>query len=145
MQPAGVLTRFLAALIDGILVGVISWVLAMLLGGTTDESGQFNVSGLPALIVFVLPVLYWAAMEATSGATVGKMVLGLRVVNENGTAPIGWGPAIIRNLIRFTPIYWLACIVGLIVMLTNSNKQRLMDKVAHTMVVKKGTATVPAT
>ena len=145
MQPAGILSRFLAALIDGILIGVVSFVVAMLLGGTTDETGQFNVSGLPALIMFVLPVLYWAAMEATSGATVGKMLLGLQVVNENGTGPIGWGPAIIRNLIRFTPVYGFACIIGLIMMLTNANKQRLFDKLAHTMVVKKGTATVPAT
>jgi uncharacterized RDD family membrane protein YckC len=141
-QPAGVLLRFIAALIDGVLIGVVSWVLGLVLGASGD--GGFDVQGPAALIIFVLPVIYWAAMEATSGATVGKMVLGIQVVNENGTSPIGWGPAIIRNIIRIPLIYWAACIVGLIMMLTQPNQQRLMDKVAHTIVVKKATAAAPA-
>jgi len=42
---------------------------------------------------------YFIVMEAMWGATLGKMMLGLRVVKTDGS-PIGWSQAVTRNLLR---------------------------------------------
>ncbi len=73
-------------------------------------------------------------MEATQGATLGKMALGLRVVRVDG-APISWSESVIRNLLRIVDCL-VFYILGAILIWTSPLKQRLGDKVAHTVVVK---------
>ncbi|HET8910639.1 MAG TPA: RDD family protein, partial [Ktedonobacteraceae bacterium] len=73
--------------------------------------------------------------EATRGASVGKMVMGLRVVRQDG-GPISWTESLIRNLLRIIDVLPFAYIVGAIIVSTNPLKQRLGDKVAHTVVIR---------
>ncbi|GHO83682.1 RDD family protein [Dictyobacter formicarum] len=87
---AGVGIRFLAVLIDAIILGIVGSIITMLL------SRQAAIAGILEALIFFL---YFIIMEATSGATLGKKALGLRVVREDG-APISWTESIIRNLLR---------------------------------------------
>ncbi|HLZ56090.1 MAG TPA: RDD family protein [Ktedonosporobacter sp.] len=121
-QYAGVGIRFLAALIDGIIMGVVIFLINRVLG----TSGAY-VGGLLALVYFIV-------MEAMYGATVGKMALGLKVVKEDGSA-ISWQESIIRNLLRIIDGLF-AYLVGAIIIWTSPLKQRLGDKLAHTIVIK---------
>jgi len=61
--------------------------------GQTKQDG-FDLSGAPAFLGFALVLLYFIVMEATLGATLGKLIVKLRVVNEADGTPIGWSAAV---------------------------------------------------
>ena len=69
-----------------------------------------------------------------NGATPGKRVLGLRVVNADGT-PVGWSGAVVRNLIRPVDALPSVYTIGLLSVLLTKNMQRLGDLAANTVVV----------
>lgn len=126
LQYVGVGMRFLALLIDGIIVGAVSGLLAAVL---RDSPGLYG--GL----IGVLAVAYYIVMEATQGATVGKMALGLRVVKMDGS-PISWSESVIRNLLRIIDGLF-GYLVGAILIWTSPLKQRLGDRLANTVVIRK--------
>ena len=63
--PGGLLVRWLARLIDGIVVGIVSWFLAFV----TDSMSSIMVTGL---FTGVLMFLYFFAFETAQGWTPGK-------------------------------------------------------------------------
>ena len=73
-------------------------------------------------------------MEATLGASLGKMALGLRVVKMDGS-PIGWKESIIRNLLLFIDEGLI--VVGAIFIWSSPQRQRLGDRAAGTIVVRR--------
>lgn len=85
-------------------------------------------------IPFVLPWLYFALQESSeSGATIGKRVMGIRVVNYEGQR-IGFGTATGRFFAGFLNLFTL--FIGYFMMLFNSRSQCLHDMMAGTVVVK---------
>lgn len=126
-QYVGIGPRLVAVIIDGIILFIIEYILLTILGQ--------NQAGLSYFIETVILVAYYTVMEATRGASVGKMVMGLRVVRQDG-GPISWTESLIRNLLRIIDALPFAYIVGAIIMSTNPLKQRLGDKVAHTVVIR---------
>jgi uncharacterized RDD family membrane protein YckC len=75
-------------------------------------------------------------LEAVMGGTLGKMLLGIRIVTLDGSR-IGWGASIIRNLLRIIDGLPFAYILGAILIWTSPHKQRLGDRVAHTVAVRR--------
>ena len=126
MQYVGVGPRFLALLIDAIIIGVVGGILGVIFRNSPGLSG--GVTGL-------LTLAYFIVLEATQGATLGKMALGLRVTRTDGS-PISLGESIIRNLLRIIDGL-LVYLVGAIFVWTSPLKQRLGDRVAHTVVVRR--------
>jgi len=126
MQYVGVGPRFLAVLIDSIIIGVVGAILGVIFKNSPGLSG--GVTGLLALAYFIV-------LEATQGATLGKMALGLRVTRTDG-APISWTESIIRNLLRIIDGLFVY-LVGAILIWTSPLKQRLGDRVAKTVVVRR--------
>jgi uncharacterized RDD family membrane protein YckC len=133
MNYVGVGLRAVAVIIDTIILMVVGYVIAMF-GGTTTASG-FQLNGGPALLLFLIGFAYYIVMEAQQGGTVGKLVLGLRVVKEGG-GKLDWQASIIRNLLRIVDGLFVY-LVGAILVWTSDKKQRLGDRVAHTVVVKR--------
>src|SRR6266699_3284276 len=125
LQYVGVGPRFLAVLIDTIIIGVVAGIL----------SAIFRNSGLSGGVTGLLTLAYFIVMEATQGATLGKMALGLRVVKTDGS-PITWTDSLIRNLLRIIDGLFVY-LVGAIFIWTSPLKQRLGDRAAHTVVVKR--------
>jgi uncharacterized RDD family membrane protein YckC len=71
--------RFVAAIIDAIIVGVIFFVMTLIFGDseTSDSSFSFNLSGFPFIVTLVLTWAYYAVLEGkNNGQTVGKVVMG---------------------------------------------------------------------
>jgi uncharacterized RDD family membrane protein YckC len=104
-------------------------------------SGSFNFqySGLDAytfLAVYGLIVfLYFLVLEGAMGATIGKKLLKLKVVREDGSA-CGFGPALIRNILRIVDELPFLYIIGMLLISRSDKKQRLGDKLTKTVVVK---------
>lgn len=130
--------RVLATIVDGIVIGVGFWVMSALFGTTSAEGGQVSasVSGVAALGSFVVAFAYYIAMEGYLGQTVGKMLLGIKVVREDTGEVPGLKAASIRTLLRIIDGL-LSYLVAFVTVLASQKNQRLGDMAAHTLVVRK--------
>jgi len=68
--------------------------------GTTTEGGGFYLHNAPLTLGEGLCFAYYVVLEATWGATLGKLATNIRVVREDDGGPIAWRAAVIRNLLR---------------------------------------------
>ena len=145
-RVAGIGSRFLAAIIDSLLIVVLEVVVnaAVLLLARfifrvsfagNDDAGLAWLLGIFGLIAFAFLWGYYIFFEMLwNGQSPGKRRMGLRVLRLDGT-PITLSESIIRNLVRlvdFLPAYYG---VGVVVMFINSQARRLGDLAAGTVVV----------
>jgi uncharacterized RDD family membrane protein YckC len=143
---AGIGSRFLAALVDTIVIlllqGIVNFVLILLAGeflraALPSESSYFIwISAIFGLVAFAFFWGYYIFFEMSwNGQSPGKRWVGLRVIRTDGT-PITLTESIIRNLIRlvdFLPFYYG---LGVVTMFINSQSRRLGDLAAGTLVVR---------
>jgi uncharacterized RDD family membrane protein YckC len=155
LEYVGVGRRLLAFVIDVVILLVIQyWITNLILGKYFPSGGAAQVGNDPgvryvdnlshmepsAVLTLVIPIIvffaYYIVMEALLGATVGKWILGIRVVSLDGSS-IGLGKAVVRNLLRIVDQfpYAIPYLLGAILTWTSSRKQRLGDRVARTVVV----------
>jgi len=134
MEPVGVGRRAVAVIIDSILLFVVGYVIAAATGNTTEAG--FHMQGAPAIVFFAIALGYYIVMEAMSGATIGKRVMGLKVVKQSGE-PLDWQASIVRNLMRIIDGFFFY-LVGAVTVWFSKGRQRLGDMAAHTKVVRSG-------
>ena len=140
----GVAIRFVAILIDYVIIGVISVILALpFIGAAIATANAGNLSALSgasiaaaALVGIVVWFLYFTMLEGHYGQTIGKMALNIKVVREADGAPIDYGEAAVRTILRIIDGLF-DYLIGAIFIWTSDEKQRLGDRVAHTVVVSK--------
>jgi uncharacterized RDD family membrane protein YckC len=128
---AGKGVRAVEGIIDLAITFVILWIVAKFAGQTTEDG--FSLKGGPAFIGIAISILYFVVMEALFGATVGKLLLKLRVVKADGSL-IGWREAIVRNVLRIVDGLALY-LVGFIVVCVTEKRQRVGDMAAGTFVI----------
>ncbi len=91
--------------------------------------------GLTLVLVFILEWGWSIYFEVfRSGATPGKSVVGIRVVQDDG-APVGWTQSALRNLLRPADMLPFGYVFGLISCYADADFKRLGDRVAGTVVV----------
>ena len=93
---------------------------------------------LPYMPFFAIYVVYLAGTEWLCGATLGKFIMGLRVVMDNGKRLTPWA-AVVRNFIGFferMPL--IVAWVTMPMILLGPRRQRLGDMLSRTYVVHKG-------
>ena len=141
----GVAIRFVAILIDTIIIAIIGGILSIPFNAlaviTNSASGTVTVSpasavgGLVSLAVFVL---YFTLLEGHYGQTVGKMAVKIKVVREADGAQIDYSEAAVRTILRFLDLipYIIPYLLGATLIWSSDKKQRLGDRVARTVVVK---------
>ncbi len=135
-MPAGFWIRFLALIIDSILLGAIEGGLMYATGlSVIPDAESASVSG--ALAVFNLPILaivigYNAFFVASPlQATPGKLVVGIRVTDADGEQ-IGLLRAVAREFAKILSA--LILFIGYIMVAFTSSKQGLHDMIAGTFV-----------
>ncbi len=131
LPMAGPLIRSLAWLID-LLIRAVAYILAAIALSFLGEVGQ----GILLIALFFAEWLYPTVFEALKGATPGKMVMGLYVTMDDGTA-LTWQASLIRNLLRLVDFFPFFYVTGLICALSNQQFKRLGDLVAGSIVVYK--------
>lgn len=146
LRIAGPLLRGAALALDLVFQIAILIVVGIIVGLTGLAIGGQVASGLYLLIWFFMSWWYPVFFEAGKwGATPGKKIVGLRVVQSSG-APITFGQAILRNFLRYAdgmPFligYGVAGYLptfgfGLVTMVATRRFQRLGDLAARTVVV----------
>jgi len=134
---AGVLLRCVSAVIDLIIL-VIAMVMASFAVTPLIERVSVAVAQT-ALIVLVVALVLGIpiAMETiTRGKTIGKLIMGLRTVRDDG-GPITFRHAVVRGLVGWVEIYLTQGIVALATALLTSRNRRLGDLAAGTYVINE--------
>ncbi len=140
MRYMGVGRRFLATLVD-VLISV-AWMYPFL---TIEQSPGYLRIELPAggsVAYAIIALVYYTAMEALFGATVGKLVTGIRVVRPDGRRIDGVA-ALLRNIVRVVDFLPIAYLIGAIAVWTSPTRQRLGDRLARTVVVEASSVGAP--
>ncbi|MGZ8880277.1 MAG: RDD family protein [Halobacteriota archaeon] len=141
----GVSIRFVAILIDYLIIGIIAGLVALpfLAAAGAVTAVSENVStiawgsvAIAALIGLAIWFLYFTLLEGHYGQTIGKMALNIKVVRESDGMPIDYGEAAVRTVLRIIDGLF-DYLIGAIFIWTSDQKQRLGDRVAHTVVVSK--------
>src|SRR5215204_4331412 len=133
---AGFWRRSLAALLDNITwFFFYLWIYVWIVGGAFLAS---DTAGLIALLVFFsLWFNYFAICEWRWGQTIGKNATGIEVRSVDGSDRLTYGQASIRNLLRVIDFFG----VGELMIATTRRKQRLGDRAAKTVVVRRAPRT----
>ncbi len=155
LSRAGFWPRLVAYIIDNIVLGVSiailtspMLVLMLILDVPFSKSSDYSWMGQhsPAVLALFFALMlvtiisdvivgigYYIVLEGHFGFTIGKYLLGMRVLKTDGTK-IGYKEALLRNIPKY--INNLIAIDALIMLIFfNKEKQRGFDKVANTMVV----------
>jgi len=133
-------TRALACAIDFVLQMIVLGVLLTLLFGFLITTASEALGTAIVLIVVLLVLVgYRVVMETlTRGRTLGKMMLGLKVVRDDGSS-IRFRHALVRTLlwvfVDFAP--WFAASPGIVASLMNKQGKRIGDMVAGTVVIRE--------
>lgn len=123
---AGFWIRLAAALIDTLIIGIPASILQF---GLIFATGSKSMMYVVQLAVVVL-IIY---MNGIKGGTPGKLILGMRIVNEKGDY-IGIPMAILRDIGKM--LSTIILLIGYLMIAWDSRKQGLHDKIAKTFVVK---------
>ncbi|HEX3303264.1 MAG TPA: RDD family protein [Thermomicrobiales bacterium] len=119
----GFWVRVVAYFLDAILLVIAQVILMQIIKNEATLQG----------VNFLLTWFYFAGLESMAGATLGKMVLGLSVTDEQGNN---------ISFLRATGRYFAKIIsalilcIGYIMVAWDGRKQGLHDKMAGTLVVK---------
>jgi uncharacterized RDD family membrane protein YckC len=147
-QYCGFWIRFVATLIDSIIVGVFNSILQLLAmkplltaaqaAPDADPKAAFaalGIVGILSLVSMVVNCLYETLFIAKMGSTPGKMAFGMRVVRPDGSR-IGMA----RSFGRYFAKLLSALIIGIgyVVAAFDSEKRALHDMICDTRVVKQG-------
>ena len=137
--PAYIGRRYLGALIDYIIYIGIYIVLVFSFGEKEidlNETVTYSLKGWPAFLVIVG---VWAVLRPiiegiNGGQTIGKAIVGIKVVKPDGSNA-GFDNILARNFFDWVDFLPFFGILGLIVASGNKNLQRVGDMVGKTMVV----------
>jgi uncharacterized RDD family membrane protein YckC len=139
LEYAGFWIRFVAVIIDGIIIGVVNMVLSFaILGGAVGMGGGLSEGFGLMLVVYYLIIIgigvaYYALMESSARqATLGKMAVGIKVGDAETGGRISALNAVGRYLSKF--ISGIILCIGYIMAAFDPKKQALHDKIAGTIV-----------
>ena len=137
-EVAGIGSRFMAALVDYLIMLAMMFLLAILVRGAIRDINNPELTlALLVIAQFVIFVFYHLLFEFVwNGQTPGKRYLGLRVTQVNGM-PLTVSGLLIRNFVRlfdFLPFFYG---VGLLALFATKHTQRLGDLAARTIVIRE--------
>ncbi len=129
---AGLGTRWLASIIDGLIVGFATVAISLVGGSTSGLSGGY--SGKFMLLALVVQVLYFTLMQGGRGmATVGKRAMGMIVVGRDGQ-PVGYPLAAVRYILLLITSYLFPL---LLVVFFSRRRQGLHDMAVGSVVLDR--------
>ena len=145
--PADRGTRLVATILDGIVIAVMVYlpfmVAAVMVGAIGRATGIGNDVGPLFLVIGSLGIVgfivwCWLTIKyvRSNGQTIGKKILGIKVVRTDGSAislgRIFWLRNVVNGLISIIPLY------GIIdaLFIFGESRQCVHDKIADTFVVK---------
>lgn len=140
-EIAPVFYRIIAFLLDflvyiGYFIFIWFVMIALLFGSVNVFEETDSIISL-IFVLLLLPLYFYSFIMETffAGQTVGKMVLGLRVINVNGSTP-SIGDLFLRWCFRLIDVVLSVGSLAILAMLVNEKKQRLGGTVSNTLVIR---------
>lgn len=136
LPPVSVGPRVLAGLID--LVCRFALFVALALLALTAAARMSDAVAASVLVIFT--VLCWIAIPTavetlSRGKSVGKLILGLRVIRDDG-GPVGFQQAFVRALVGYVEVLVTTGSAAVITAMLSTQGKRLGDYAAGTHVVR---------
>lgn len=125
--------RVLATLIDSGIPAAVVLLVVLPLTAIGDLTLLLTVGGVAYLAVFAFAIWNSGYRQGTTGQSIGKKVIGIRLVRVRDEQPVGFGLAIGRQLLHVVdgiPFY-----LGYLWPLWDDRKQTFSDKICDTVVV----------
>jgi uncharacterized RDD family membrane protein YckC len=115
-------------------------LLALFLGALCGAHAPVVSPEAKGTVSVVIYLGYYFLQEGALGATLGKLLFGLRVLRLDGTRA-AWREAGLRTLLRVLEVNPLVfgVLPGGLIVAFSKRKQRLGDMLARTVVVRKPT------
>lgn len=141
-EPAGVGERILAFFLDGFFIGVYYLVITWIWGYVIELwGGSFTDSGHPGwmlYVVLVLPMMFYHLISEviSNGYSIGKKIVGIRVVKNDGTRAT-LGGYVMRWMLRLFEITMTSGVLAFITVIMNGKGQRIGDILGKTCVIKE--------
>jgi CAAX protease family protein len=130
--------RLLAALIDNLTwLLFYLWIYVFVVAAADLWSSAAAIVAI--ILYFSLWFNYFAFCEWRWGQTIGKNAVGIEVRAIDRSPRLTFGQASIRNLLRLVDFF----LIGWVMIATDGRKQRLGDKAANTVVLRKAPKTIP--
>ncbi|MFP5219391.1 MAG: RDD family protein [Actinomycetes bacterium] len=151
VRPSGLFRRINATIVDTVLVVLLSTVVT---APSLLLASEEIVPAVVPVVVFYAAYLGWYVVlqvqQGRTGGTVGKHLLGLRVVREATGEPIGVGSSLARPFVHL--IDQLPCYAGFFAPIFDSRRRTFTDMAMGTVVIRAprarlgiGTAVVATT
>lgn len=144
--PGGFWRRFVAAIIDGLILGVFGMVITIplefakygALGGDENAGGKIFImlTVLSWMVSVLMSLAYHAWFNFHKGGSPGKLVLSLRVVDAETGTYIKYGHTVMRELLGKLVVNSVTLGIGYIIAGLRADKRGLHDLVAGTRVLK---------
>ncbi len=136
-ELASVPRRFAAIFIDGIILFVVAFILMFVIAIPFSLLGdgeiiQAMMELLARIVQFVLGAVYYTYFFSKYGATPGKMVMGIRVVREDG-GPLSTRLALGRYF--GMSLSALICGIGYLMACFDNENRTLHDRICHTRII----------
>jgi len=139
-------SRIIAGIVDYVIIGIIAAVLSIFLLAPMMVAAPWSMmSGFSwgwfggmfgvVAVMWLLWLIYFTYFEGTSGQTIGKKLVNIRVMKVNGSR-CDFGSALVRNILRIIDHLPFLYILGIILIAATEKRQRLGDMLASTIVVK---------
>ena len=137
--PGGFWRRFVAVFIDGIIIGVaifpITFILSLLIIPALGPESM-----VPSILSWVVQIaaiyFYYGYFYSQKGASPGKMVMNLRVINSETGKNLSYNEAFLREaigkLISTLPLFF-----GYIIAAFRNDKKTFHDMIFNTQVYQK--------
>jgi len=135
MKYGGFWIRFTAVGVDGLVAGAGGWIVGFALGFLLGAMGIRALAAKVIVQVFTsaIGIAYITYFLGAYGATLGKMLCGLRVVRSDGRK-ISYGRAFGRYWANFLSAITFS--IGYIMAAFDSEKRALHDRICDTRVVR---------
>ena len=135
-------SRRLAALLVDIAVLILVIATALLAAGVSAEELRDRMregETLLVVVLFLIPeAIYYTALIGSRSQTLGKMALGIKVVDAESRSPIGYARAFTRWLstAALRALFTVPTVVDHLWPLRDPRNQALHDKFARSVVVR---------
>jgi uncharacterized RDD family membrane protein YckC len=138
IHDASVARRTIAGIIDVAILGTIAAVIVLLTLRIAELTvAEWHLLPVAPMLAFLLLLCggYFILFTAAGGQTIGKMIMGIRVVNAAGDAPprVSFRTAFIRTLTCLGSVVALGG--GFLPVLFSAERRAFHDRVAGTRVV----------
>jgi uncharacterized RDD family membrane protein YckC len=135
LEPADFGQRLGAFLFDLLLFMIVLMAATFMLSASSKRSIVSSNAMLAAFygLGFVLFALNFVLLAGRAGQTVGKRLVGIRIVREDGE-PIGIVQVLLRHCVGYT-LSTLGAFLGFLWVIWDAKHQGWHDKIARTVVV----------